>query len=344
MKKLIDKLESERALTKDEWFSVLADRDESLSQYLFSRSRNAAQEKFGNGIYVRGLIEISNFCQNNCYYCGIRQGNKDLTRYRLSKEDILACCHQGYNLGYRTFVLQGGEDPGLDDDYLAEIIKEIKEAYPAVAVTLSVGEKSKAVYEKFRSAGTDRYLLRHETYLASHYRKLHPRAMSQSRRLQCLADLRSLGYQVGTGFMVGSPYQTTECLVADMMFIQEFRPEMVGIGPFMPHHKTSFAQSPPGSTELTLYLLALLRLLEPGLLLPATTALNTAVHNGRELGILAGANVIMPNLSPEFACENYELYDNIKYSGLEKAAEMEQIKEDMRKIGYEIKIARGDFR
>lgn len=344
MNRLIDKLESERKLTQGEWLRLLDNRDEALSHYLFSRSRKKAQEKFGNGIYVRGLIEISNYCQNNCYYCGIRRGNKDLTRYRLSKDDILACCHQGYDLGYRTFVLQGGEDPAFSDDYLADIIREIKKYHPDTAVTLSVGEKPKGVYEKFRDAGADRYLLRHETYFSSHYSKLHPSAMSRSRRLQCLKDLRSLGYQVGTGFMVGSPYQTNESLAADIMFIQEFRPEMVGIGPFIPHRKTPFAQEAPGSAEVTLYLLALLRLLEPGLLLPATTALNTLAQNGREMGILAGANVIMPNLSPEFACENYELYDNKKYSGLEKAGEMEKIKEDMRKIGYEIKIARGDFR
>lgn len=343
MKELIDKLEEHKNLSPEEWLLLLDARNEELSQYLFKRSRAVAQKQFGKGIYIRGLIEISNFCHNNCYYCGIRKGNKSLHRYRLARAEILDCCDKGYNLGFRTFVLQGGEDPAFDDDYLAAIVRAIKERYPAVAVTLSVGEKSREVYEKLRLAGADRYLLRHETYSPGHYAKLHPASMSWEQRHRCLTDLKDLGYQVGTGFMVGSPYQNNSCLVEDLMFIQRFRPQMVGIGPFIPHHQTAFAQKPAGSLELTLFLLGLLRLMEPRLLLPATTALNTIDPQGRELGILAGANVIMPNLSPAYACENYQLYDHKKFSGLESAVEIENIKADMEKIGYEILVSRGDF-
>lgn len=343
-KGLIDRLEAEKRLTKEEWVFLLEHNDEEVRQYLFSRSRAVARSQFGNGIYIRGLIEISNFCKNNCYYCGIRRGNSGANRYRLHKDEILQCCMRGYDLGFRTFVLQGGEDPGFRDEDLADVIRNIKKSFPDVAVTLSVGEKSKEVYQMFREAGADRYLLRHETYLRSHYERLHPATMSWERRISCLEELRTLGYQVGTGFMVGSPYQTSECLAEDLLFIQQFSPQMVGIGPFIPHRETPFAGKPAGTLEMTLFLLGLLRLMNPRLLLPATTALNTIAPQGRQLGILAGANVIMPNLSPEFACKNYELYDHKKYSGLENAEAVEEIKRDLAKIGYEIKISKGDFK
>lgn len=343
MRELIDKLGSERKLNEHEWLALLKNRDNSLKEYLLARSRAQALAVFGRGIYIRGLIEISNYCRNNCYYCGIRRGNKGVHRYRLTAADIMACCRQGYELGFRSFVLQGGEDEGFGEESIAEIIRDIKSCFPAVAVTLSLGEKPREVYALYREAGADRYLLRHETYDKAHYEKLHPTAMSWENRIRCLYDLRDLGYQVGTGFMVGSPYQTEEHLVRDLMFIQEFHPHMVGIGPFIPHRQTKFAQEPAGSVELTLFLLALLRLLDPKLLLPATTALNTIDPRGRKDGILAGANVVMPNLSPDFACENYELYDNKKYSGLENAAQIENLRLELESIGYEIKVDRGDY-
>ena len=345
---LIDKLHDTQNLTKNEWQSLIehlqgVSIDSALSEYLFSKSRTVQKSNYGKKIFIRGLIEISNICKNDCLYCGIRASNKNARRYRLTPEEILNCADEGHEIGFRTFVLQGGEDPYFTDDILCEITTKIKSKYKDSAVTLSLGERSKESYEKLRKAGADRYLLRHETATDSHYAKLHPANLTLANRKKCLYDLKQAGFQTGSGFMVGSPFQTTENLVEDMLFLKELNPEMVGIGPFIPHCDTPFAQYPNGSTELTVHLIALIRLMLPKALIPATTALGTLDKHGREKGILAGANVIMPNLSPESAREKYTLYNNKLHSGAEAAEHLKLLKEQMNKIGYEITIERGDY-
>lgn len=289
---------------------------------------------YGKEVFLRGLIEFSNICKNDCYYCGIRKSNKNASRYRLSREEILECCKTGYELGFRTFVLQSGEDVYFTDDILADIVYSIKERYGDCAVTLSVGEKSYESYKIYRDAGTDRYLLRHETANPVHYKKLHPDSMSFENRRRCLYDLKSLGYQVGAGFMVGSPYQTFGDIADDLVFLEEFSPEMVGIGPFIPHEDTRFAEEPSGSVELTLFLLSLIRVMLPEVLLPATTALSTVDPEGREKGILSGANVLMPNLSPVSVRKKYLLYNNKSCIGEEAAECINCLTNRMKRIGY----------
>lgn len=301
------------------------------------------REIYGNKVYVRGLIEITNICRNDCYYCGIRRSNKNCDRYRLSADEILACCDEGYELGIRTFVLQGGEDPYFDDEILGGIVREIKSRHSDCAVTLSMGERSYESYKYLRECGADRYLLRHETADPEHYAKLHPAEMSFENRMNCLRNLRELGYQVGCGFMVGSPFQSTETLMKDLKFIEEFKPEMCGIGPFIPHKDTPFRDYPAGSVELTCYLLSIIRLIHPPVLLPATTALGTLDPVGREKGIMAGANVVMPNLSPVNVRKKYELYDNKICTGEESAQCLGCLTSRMSRIGYEIVVDRGDF-
>lgn len=321
---------------------LLEHRDPDVSEYLRKEAQAAAQARYGNKVFIRGLIEFTNYCKNDCYYCGIRKSNRQAQRYRLDREEILACCDLGYDLGFRTFVLQGGEDPWFTDQRLTEIVRAIKEAHPDCALTLSVGERSRESYQRLKEAGADRYLLRHETATDSHYQKLHPPELQLSHRMECLSNLKELGYQVGAGFMVGSPYQTLEDLVRDLRFLKEFKPHMVGIGPFLSQHDTPFRDFPNGSGELTLFLLSVIRLLLPETLLPATTALGTLLPNGREAGILHGANVVMPNLSPEEARGKYLLYDNKLSTGAEAAESLELLRENLRKIGYEIPVARGD--
>jgi len=344
VKKLIDKLEATGSLSREEFVCLLSNPSQSLAEYLFEKSRKTAKKFFGNRIYTRGLIEFTNYCKNNCYYCGIRRGNRNAQRYRLTIDEIMDCCETGYALGFRTFVLQGGEDDFFTDGDLVEIISKIKKAYPDCAVTLSIGEKSRDSYKAFRDAGADRYLLRHETANPEHYRRLHPRAQSLKRRKECLWDLKSLGYQVGTGFMVGSPFQTAECLAEDLLFIKELSPEMIGIGPFISHRDTPFRTHAPGSLELTLFLIGILRLMIPNALIPATTALGTIHPKGRELGILAGANVVMPNLSPVGVRKKYELYDNKICTGEEAAECRFCLQKRMESIGYELTVDRGDFK
>ena len=293
-------------------------------------------------MYTRGLIEFTNYCKNDCYYCGIRRSNPNAKRYRLTEEEILACCENGYELGFRTFVLQGGEDPYFNDDRMVDIVRKIRAGYPDCAITLSIGEKSYESYKRFREAGADRYLLRHETANDVHYRKLHPEEMRLEARKQCLYDLKTLGYQVGAGFMVGSPGQTAETLADDLVFLKELNPEMVGIGPFIPHHDTKFADEPAGSVELTLFLLSVLRIILPKCLLPATTALGTADPRGREKGLLAGANVVMPNLSPVKDRKKYELYDNKICTGDEAAECRVCLKNRVKSVGFELVEDRGD--
>lgn len=342
MKQLIDKLRKEQFLSREEWIELIENRNSELAEYLFEQAREVREIHYGKDVYIRGLIEFTNYCKNDCLYCGIRKSNKNADRYRLTKEDVLSCCKKGYELGFRTFVLQGGEDGHFSDEKVVDLVKSIKEQYPDCAITLSIGEKSLESYQKYYDAGVDRYLLRHETYDHNHYAKLHPEILSAKNRQQCLWDLKKVGYQVGTGFMVGSPFQTAEHLADDMMFIKELNPQMVGIGPFVPHHDTPFGNEAGGTLELTLFMLGLLRLMLPKVLLPATTALGTIDPNGRELGILAGANVVMPNLSPENVREKYLLYDNKICTGDEAAESLANLNKRMKNIGYQIVVSRGD--
>lgn len=342
MKTLIQKLRQTQSLTKEEWVSLIENRTPELAEYLFEQAREVREQYYGKDIYIRGLIEFTNYCKNDCLYCGIRRSNKNAERYRLSKEQILECCEHGYELGFRTFVLQGGEDGYYTDDRMKEIVSEIRERFPDCAITLSIGEKSYESYQNFFEAGANRYLLRHETYNCEHYAKLHPKELSAKVRQQCLWDLKKIGYQVGTGFMVGAPYQTAKHLAEDMIFIKELNPQMIGIGPFVPHHDTPFAKETGGTLELTLFMLGLLRLMIPKALIPSTTALGTIDPNGRELGILAGANVVMPNLSPSNVREKYLLYDNKICTGDEAAESLSNLKVRMEKIGYNIVVNRGD--
>ncbi|MDR2353888.1 MAG: [FeFe] hydrogenase H-cluster radical SAM maturase HydE, partial [Deltaproteobacteria bacterium] len=313
------------------------------ASYLFQKARETRDRVFHKEIFLRGLLEFSSYCKNDCLYCGIRRSNLNAERYRLSLEEILECCHEGYSLGFRTFVLQSGEDPHFTDKYLAEIVSALKNSFPDTAITLSVGERSPSAYALWKKAGADRYLLRHETRNPLHYQKLHPASMSLQNRLDCLRTLKDLGYQVGCGFMVGSPYQTTEHLADDLLFIKELKPHMVGIGPFIPHHDTPFKDFAAGSVELTLYLLGIIRLLEPKVLLPATTALGTLDDLGREKGVLSGANVIMPILTPASVRKKYLLYDNKICIGDKAQLCRFCVERRMDNIGYNINVSRGDY-
>lgn len=344
MKQLIDKLYNNQTLEKEEFLTLLQQyEDKELSEYLHSLARGLSEESFGKDIYLRGLIEFTNYCKNDCYYCGIRSGNKNADRYRLSKEQILECCEVGYNLGFRTFVLQGGEDLAFTDEILVDIIKSMKKGYPECAITLSIGERSYEQYKKYYEAGADRFLLRHETANEEHYRLLHPDSLSLENRKECLRNLKKIGYQVGTGFMVGSPYQTMECLVEDLLFIKELEPHMIGIGPFIPHKDTKFADFPAGSVDLTLFLIGILRLMNRKALIPATTALGTMDKKGREKGILSGSNVLMPNLSPITVRKKYDLYDNKICTGEEAAECNGCLRRRVSSIGYQVVEKRGDY-
>lgn len=340
---MIDKLRRERKLSSEEYKALLLCQDAEVSEYLQRQAQEETLARFGNKIYIRGLIEISNRCRNNCYYCGIRKENRNVARYELTQEEILACCREGYPMGFRTFVLQGGEAPEVKDEWIAETVAAIRREFPDCAITLSLGERLHEAYKRFFQAGANRYLLRHETHNEQHYRKLHPAEMSLAHRLQCLSRLKEIGYQVGTGIMVGSPHQTIDHLVEDIRFIEQFRPEMIGMGPFIPHRDTPFATSPPGDRELTLKLISLFRLMLPDALIPATTALATLAPDGRERGILAGANVVMPNLSPPSQRAKYSLYDNKASMGAEAAEGLKRLEEQLKKIGYEISKERGDY-
>ena len=342
--KLIDKLALTHSLKLEEYKILIENQTPENAEYLTKKAVEQRQKIYGNKVFIRGLIEISNICKNNCLYCGIRCGNTDCTRYRLSENDIYTSCDEGYSLGFRTFVLQGGEDLHFTDEKLCTIIKNIKEKYPDCAITLSLGERSKSSYEKLFNAGADRYLLRHETANRDHYNKLHPENMSFDSRMKCLENLKEIGFQVGCGFMVGSPFQSTQNLAQDLKFIEEFKPQMCGIGPFIAHHNTPFADYKSGTLETTLYLLSIIRLIDPNILLPATTALGTIHQSGREMGILAGANVVMPNLSPLSVRKKYELYDNKICTGDESAQSINDLKSRMKNIGYEIVTDRGDYK
>jgi biotin synthase len=340
MTDLTDRLWAGDSLSDDEWRYLIEGDYEK--QALFHEADKARRRYYGTDVYIRGLIEISNFCRNDCLYCGIRRSNANVSRYRLTEAEILACCGQGYALGFRTFVLQGGEDAYHITAWVAGVVSAIKEKYPDCAVTLSLGERPRRDYEIWYQAGADRYLLRHETATRSHYEKLHPPEQAYLRRMECLRNLREIGYQTGAGFMVGSPFQGTEELIADMRFLQEFRPEMVGIGPFIPHRDTPFSGYPAGSLERTLIMVALTRLTLPKTLIPATTALGTIHPQGREMGLKAGANVVMPNLSPANVRGQYSLYDNKACTGQEAAEGLTALKESVAQAGYRVVESRGD--
>ena len=341
---LIEKIARTKDITREELSYLLTAEDEEIIQALNRRARETADEIYGKKVFIRGLIEFTNYCKNDCLYCGIRKSNRRAERYRLTEEEILSCCESGYDLGFRTFVLQGGEDAFFTDEKICGIVKQIKSRYPDCAVTLSIGEKSRESYQAYFDAGADRYLLRHETADAAHYGSLHPKEMSWENRVRCLWDLKAIGYQTGCGFMVGSPHQTVDTLYEDLQFIRKLQPQMVGIGPFIPQKDTPFGGEAAGTMEMTLRLLSIIRLLHPHVLLPATTALGTIHPKGRELGILAGANVVMPNLSPVEVREKYKLYDNKICTG-DEAAECRFCMENrMKGIGYEVAVDRGDFR
>ncbi len=341
---LINKLEKNRTLTLEEYERLIVNRNEEYARILAKKALKAKRGVYGNSVFIRGLIEISNYCKNNCIYCGIRRSNKVCERYRLTKEQILSCCDEGYPLGFRTFVLQGGEDPYFTDERICEIVAEIKSRYPDCAVTLSLGERSRESYQKMFDSGADRYLLRHETADKEHYEKLHPSDLSFNNRMECLQTLKEIGFQTGCGFMVGSPYQTARTLAKDLKFVEQFKPQMCGIGPFIPHRETPFAAEKAGSVELTCYLLSIVRLISPGILLPSTTALGTADPIGREKGILSGANVVMPNLSPASVKGKYELYNNKLTGGAEAAENKAELERRMESIGCRIVTDRGDFK
>lgn len=342
IKNLLEKLNKTRSLTLSEYEQLISGYSKEAAEYAAALAVENRKAVYGTDIFIRGLIEITNICKNDCYYCGIRCSNKNCDRYRLNKEDILAAAKEGYELGFRTFVMQGGEDPHFTDDFLVDVIITLKSLYPDCAVTLSLGERSKESYAALKSAGADRYLLRHETADKEHYEKLHPKNMSYENRMECLKNLKVLGFQVGCGFMVGSPYQTPKNLAKDLKFVEEFAPDMCGIGPYLTHKDTPFNNMKSGSLELTLYLLSIIRLISPEILLPATTALGTINPKGRELGILAGANVIMPNLSPPTVRKKYMLYDNKACVGDEAAESVNNLKRSMEAIGYTIVCHKGD--
>lgn len=343
-REIINKLTGGELPSKEELAFLLGNISEEEREELRLAARQRTLEKFGNRVYIRGLIEFTNICKNDCYYCGIRRSNGNVNRYRLTGRQIMDCCETGYKLGFRTFVLQGGEDGFFTDDVMCGIVSEIKTAFPDCAVTLSLGERSYESYKRLREAGADRYLLRHETANEEHYARLHPPELSLRERIQALGWLKELGFQTGAGFMVGSPYQTLENLAEDLLFIARFKPQMCGIGPFIPQRDTIFRDFPHGDLRLTLTLLSIIRLLLPDVLLPATTALGSIDPRGRELGILSGANVVMPNLSPGDHRADYTLYDNKICTGDEAAECINCLTMRMRSIGYEIVTDRGDYK
>ncbi len=334
LKDIVKELSQKHNLSDSDLYTLLTtDKYDTELMYEADKTRRSI---YSDKVYIRGLIEFTNYCKNNCLYCGIRCANTNATRYRLTKDDIMDCCRQGYTLGFRTFVLQGGEDPYFTDDIMCDIISTIKTHYPDCAVTLSIGEKSYESYKRFYLSGADRYLLRHETADSEHYAKLHPESMSFETRRKCLFDLKEIGFQVGAGFMVGSPFQTMENIIKDLRFIKELEPHMIGIGPFLTNKDTPFAKYENGSFELTLRLVSILRLMFPYALIPSTTALGTIHPNGREMGLKRGANVVMPNLSPVSVRKNYLLYDNKISTGEEAAECVANLKKLVKNAGYKV--------
>lgn len=343
-KEYIDLLARRRSLSEDQWTQLFSSYTEQDLEYAMGLAREIAIANFGKKIYFRGIVEFSNYCKNNCLYCGIRCGNQNVSRYRLTTEDILRCCEEGYGCGFRTFVLQGGEDPYFTDERMCDIIRQIKSRWPDCAVTLSLGERSRESYQTLFDAGADRYLLRHETADAEHYSQLHPAGLTLSNRMRCLQDLKAIGYQTGCGCMVGTPHQTPRHLARDMVFMGQFQPQMVGVGPFIPHKDTPFRDEAAGSVPASLFVLSLCRIMLPWALMPSTTALGTVDSDGRKMGVLAGCNVVMPNLSPLDVRKKYMLYDNKAGTGLTAAEGIALLRQQMEDIGYEVVVGKGDFR
>lgn len=341
---LIEKLEKNHSLTIGEYEQLIDGRTPEYAEILAEKARNIREKIYGKAVFIRGLIEIGNICKNNCFYCGIRRGNKSCERYRLTENEILDCCREGYRLGFRTFVMQGGEDGSFTDEFMCGVISKIRAEYPDCAITLSIGERSRESYQRLFDEGADRFLLRHETADKKHYEMLHPKELSYEKRMECLKSLKEIGFQTGCGFMVGSPFQTTRNLALDLKFVEEFHPQMCGIGPFIPHSATPFKDYPAGTAELTCYLLSIIRLIHPEILLPSTTALGTVMDGGREKGILSGANVVMPNLSPISVRKKYMLYNDKICMGDEAAEAVQKLAKRMKKIGYEIVTDRGDVK
>lgn len=343
-RKIIEKLIEKHSVSEAEYEELILNRDKESFEMLRKEALRLRHVIYGKAVFIRGLIEISNYCKNDCYYCGIRKSNKKCERYRLTQQEIISCCENGYKLGFRTFVLQGGEDAFFTDARLCSLVREIKDKYPDCAVTLSLGERNRESYEKLFAAGADRYLLRHETADDEHYSALHPESLALENRMKCLDELKDIGFQVGCGMMVGSPGQSAKTLAKDLKFIERFRPDMCGIGPFIPHKDTPFARERQGSLDLTCYLLAIIRIIHPAVLLPATTALGTIAADGREKGILSSANVLMPNLSPSLVRDKYMLYNDKLNTGAESAEKISELKRIINSIGYEIVCDRGDIK
>ena len=341
---IIEQLKTTQTATREQLIYLLKHITDAEREVLREAAQQTAQAVFGNKIYIRGLVEISSICKRDCRYCGLRRSNPNAVRYRLTPEQILSSCEKGYALGFRTFVLQGGEDGFFSDEVVCGVVREIKRRCPDCAVTLSLGERGDESFRRLYAAGADRYLLRHETADLAHYAKLHPDSMSGAERQRQLFVLKQTGFQTGAGFMVGSPYQTAEILADDLLFLKKLQPQMCGIGPFIPHKDTEFRDFSQGSLELTLTLLAVIRLMHPRILLPATTALGTIHPQGRELGILHGANVVMPNLSPLEHRKDYAIYDNKICTGDEAAECIRCLSVRMKRIGYQIVTERGDYR
>lgn len=344
MRDLVHRLVGERTLKRDEFRALIASCDSHTLEYIRKESVRTAQERFGHGIFVRGLIEISSFCRNDCAYCGLRRSNRTAERYRLSHEQIMECCKEGYDAGLRTFVLQGGEDATLTDEWLEQIIHDIRHIYPDVAITLSLGERSYASYKRLYDAGATRYLLRHEAANEELYRKLHPHTMSHANRITCIENLKEIGYQTGMGMMIGVRGQSVDDLVDDLLLMERIRPQMIGIGPFIPHRNTPLGDYPAGSVELTLLMLSIVRLMHPSALIPSTTALATISAQGRRMGILSGANVVMPNLTPPSERKKYAIYEDKASSGSEAVEGLRALEQELNEIGYHIDYSRGDYK
>ena len=345
MRELIERLASDHRLDASQMGELLrsATQDLNVLQQLRDNAVRTAREQFGLGIYIRGLIELSSFCKCDCLYCGLRRSNRTAERYRLTHEEVMACCREGYALGFRTFVLQGGEDGTHTDEWLVELISDMRRTYPDVAITLSLGERTEESYRRLKEAGANRYLLRHEAANEELYASLHPSSKGLKHRLECLEALKRCGYQTGMGMMIGVKGQSVDHIVEDLLLIERMQPEMVGIGPFLPHKATPLGSEPAGELNMVLATIAIVRLMLPKALLPSTTALATLHPRGRLEGILSGANVVMPNLSPSDVRAKYAIYENKASWGKEAAEGLSALESELNTIGYHIDYARGDF-